>query len=267
MSQGFFLDLSSGVVVCFVAGHPEIGSDAMSWLYICPHCNARLNPNKTLILLAEHEERRMLVGFHPEPGNYEIYFPPDAELEEGQFWDFFCPVCQVNLAIPENDRMCAVLMLEPGVSRRVGFSRVAGEHATEIVYDQELEHRYRENTEAYGRRLIPIKSSGAERRDQDESQEGEAGDNEEPSRNDGVSTEGGSGHGGVGVSNAGVSNASQVESGADKPRMGAVASGEVDTDSEKTEELKSVEYQDVEGLDKTREEEVVELDPQDPPSP
>jgi len=233
----------------------------MSWLYICPHCNARLNPNKTLILLAEHEERRMLVGFHPEPGNYEIYFPPDTDLKEGQFWDFFCPVCGVNLAIPENDRMCAVLMLEPGVSRRVVFSRVAGEHATEIVYDQELEHRYRENTEAYWRRLIPIKSSGAERPDQDESQAGEAGDNE-TSRNDGVATEGGSGHGGVGVSRT-----SQVENGASKPRMGAIASGEVDTNSEKTEELKNVEYQDVEDVDKTREEEVVELDLQDPPSP
>lgn len=129
----------------------------MSWLYICPHCNALLNPNKTLILLAEHDKRRMLVGFHPEPGNYEIYFPADANLDEGQVWSFFCPVCRTDLKTTENDRMCAVLMFEPQVSRRVLFSRVAGEHATYVMYDSELEHRYGKNAVQEGPRIVPIR--------------------------------------------------------------------------------------------------------------
>ncbi len=132
----------------------------MSWIYVCPFCNERLNPNKTLILLAEHDSRRMLVGFHPEPGNYEIYFPADAGLEEGQSWDFFCPVCRSDLKTDEDEKMCAVTMLEPDLSRRVLFSRVAGEHATYVIYDRELEHRYGKDAEGYGYRQVPIRRDG-----------------------------------------------------------------------------------------------------------
>lgn len=141
----------------------------MSWLYICPYCNARLNPNQTLILLAEHDSLRILVGFHPEPGNYEIYFPADAGLKQGQVWDFFCPVCRADLKIGEDEKMCAVTMLEPEVSRRVLFSRVAGEHATYVIYDQELEHRYGKDAQGYGHRQARI------RREQEKGRHGEPG--------------------------------------------------------------------------------------------
>lgn len=132
----------------------------MNWLYICPYCNERLNPNQTLILLAEYESRRMLVGFHPEPGNYEIYFPSDANLQDGQVWKFFCPVCRADLRTAEENRLCAVIMLEPTVSRRVVFSRVAGERDTSILYDQELEHRYSKADVEQEHVRVPIRRDG-----------------------------------------------------------------------------------------------------------
>jgi hypothetical protein len=116
-----------------------------------------LNPNQTLILLAEHDDKRILVGFHPEPGNYEVYFPPGSELSEGQIWSFFCPVCRKDLKTAEDDNLCAVLMLEPTISRRVLFSRVAGEQATYVLYDSEIEHRHGKNSVAYQHRLVPIR--------------------------------------------------------------------------------------------------------------
>ena len=69
----------------------------MSWSYACPWCGAMLNPDKTIILTAAQGDRRVLIGFHPEPGNYELFLPPDVTIEEGDHWDFFCPVCRENL--------------------------------------------------------------------------------------------------------------------------------------------------------------------------
>ena len=50
----------------------------MRWTYFCPHCDAGLNPDETIILVAEHDKLRSLIGLHPQPGNYQAYFPPGS---------------------------------------------------------------------------------------------------------------------------------------------------------------------------------------------
>ena len=56
----------------------------MRWTYSCPHCQAMLNPDETVVLIGECGPHRILIGFHPEPGNYRAYFPPEFELQEGR---------------------------------------------------------------------------------------------------------------------------------------------------------------------------------------
>ena len=53
-----------------------------------------LNPDETIILLGEFEGRRMLVGFHPQPGNYQVYLPPGCDMVAGSRWQLSCPVCR-----------------------------------------------------------------------------------------------------------------------------------------------------------------------------
>ena len=48
----------------------------MRWSYFCPHCDAGLNPDETIILVGEHADHRILVGLHPQPGDYQAYLPP-----------------------------------------------------------------------------------------------------------------------------------------------------------------------------------------------
>ncbi len=69
----------------------------MRWTYACPHCEAMLNPDETVVLIGECGPHRILIGFHPEPGNYRAFFPPEFELQEGSMWDFSCPVCDRSL--------------------------------------------------------------------------------------------------------------------------------------------------------------------------
>jgi hypothetical protein len=145
----------------------------MSWVYVCPKCRGLLNPDQTLILLGENRGRRMLVGFHPEPGNYEIYFPEQAVLEEGDAWDFFCPICQADLVTEENENLCAVTMLEGNMSRRVMFSRIYGEQATYVMYDRQLEHRHGTHAETYVQHLAPIRTTEQEQEKEKEEEEKE----------------------------------------------------------------------------------------------
>ncbi len=70
----------------------------MSWQYGCPQCGAMLNPEKAVILTLKYGDVHALVGMHPQPGKYEVHLPPGVDCVSGTSWDFYCPVCQANLA-------------------------------------------------------------------------------------------------------------------------------------------------------------------------
>jgi hypothetical protein len=114
----------------------------MRWTYQCPHCKTLLNPQDAIILLAHRDEQRLLVGLHPEPGNYRIFFPPGAELRDGQTWDFACPACRAELRDPHNDTMCTIDLEEELEIKHVCFSRIAGQQATYVVQDRAVKEVY-----------------------------------------------------------------------------------------------------------------------------
>lgn len=129
----------------------------MSWTYSCPKCEANLNPDQTIILTAAHGERKILIGFHPQPGNYQIHLPPGVTVEEGSRWDFFCPVCQQSLVSDQSEDLCALQMLEEGSQHQVLFSRIAGEKVTFVVADRRVEAQYGAHADHYIRHLVHLK--------------------------------------------------------------------------------------------------------------
>ena len=108
----------------------------MSWEYRCSKCGSMLNPGNMVTLVAINGGAQMLVGFHPDPGNYDLYKPPEAEFEQGDAWDFFCPVCHTNLKSDTHENLCELIQIEEGVHKRLFFSRIAGERATYVVRDE-----------------------------------------------------------------------------------------------------------------------------------
>jgi hypothetical protein len=92
-----------------------------------------LNPDETVVLIGECGPHRILIGFHPEPGNYRAYFPPEFELQEGSTWDFSCPVCDRGLVSEAAPDLCALDMASQGVRHRLYFSRTAGDQATFLI--------------------------------------------------------------------------------------------------------------------------------------
>ena len=105
------------------------------WRYCCPACGSQLNPAGVVTLVGVRGGAQMLLGFHPEPGNYELFAPPEARFESGDRWEFYCPVCRANLRAQSHENLCEIVQIEGGTRKRLYFSRVAGERATGGVRD------------------------------------------------------------------------------------------------------------------------------------
>lgn len=121
----------------------------MSWEYSCPHCEGMLNPGCAIIMTASNEDKRVLIGMHPQPGKYEVYLPPKVNCEEGTKWDFHCPLCQEDLATEEEPDLCELELHVEDDTLRILFSRVAGEHATFVLHEDALREKHGEDTKKY----------------------------------------------------------------------------------------------------------------------
>jgi len=129
----------------------------VSWTYSCPSCQAMLNPRDSIVLVGEIGEHRVLVGFHPQPGNYEVYLPPGVDVLPGSRWRFRCPVCHADLAAEAGSDLCALILHAAGRRTRVLFSRVAGHQATFIVGDEQVEEHHGRDADLYRTALAHMK--------------------------------------------------------------------------------------------------------------
>jgi len=105
----------------------------MRWTYSCPQCGGILNPGESVVLIAVHGSTRVLMGFHPAPGNYRASVPPGVEIEPGEVWDFSCPLCHASLVSYVDRGLCAIDLHAEGGKHRVYFTRTAGQRATFVV--------------------------------------------------------------------------------------------------------------------------------------
>lgn len=105
----------------------------MSRTYTCAACKAVLNPEHAVILRATDEGRQMLLGLHPEPGNYELYIPDGSELPPGSVWRLSCPVCDAELRLGPNGDLCLLHIEEQGEAKELWFSRKVGQRLTFVV--------------------------------------------------------------------------------------------------------------------------------------
>ena len=126
----------------------------MSWSYRCPKCHVMLNPRQSIILVASREEQRFLIGLHPQPGNYEVYLPPEAKVEAGSRWDFYCPACQGRLISEEDEDLCVLERVTGEALEQILFSRVSGEHVTFVVAQRKIIERFGEQADLYLPRLV-----------------------------------------------------------------------------------------------------------------
>ena len=127
----------------------------MRWNYSCPHCAGILSREDSIMLIATHGEDRIIIGFHPAPGNYEISLPPGYVIEEGSRWEFFCPLCHESLVSDVSEELCCLVMVTKDMRHRVYFSRTAGDHATFVISAEGIE-RHGEHAERHSLEILEL---------------------------------------------------------------------------------------------------------------
>ena len=110
--------------------------------YLCPKCKSYLNIGQKIVLSVKVKDKQEgLILFEKELGNYEIKKHDIIEYKKGDMLGFYCPICHENLASEDvNSNLAKIIMSdEKGKEFEIVFSKIAGEHATYKLKDNEVE--------------------------------------------------------------------------------------------------------------------------------
>jgi len=100
--------------------------------FLCPKCKGHLRVGDYIIFKVKNAEKKdALILLSPQIGNYTSIKHPTFEFKEGEFLEFYCPLCNASLKSDIHKNLALVLMKdEEEKSFAVYFSQVAGEHST-----------------------------------------------------------------------------------------------------------------------------------------
>lgn len=109
--------------------------------FICPKCKGYLNVDESIVLSAETKTgAKGLIHFNPEIGNYIIKKNANFAIEEGEKYDFFCPLCQKKLAADIHDNLSHIIMIDKDQKEyQILFSKIAGEKSTYKIVGESFE--------------------------------------------------------------------------------------------------------------------------------
>lgn len=107
--------------------------------YFCPECKGILNPTQGITLLGQREKQRGLFVFDPQPGVYDYRIDTTLKIDPGEVWDFFCPICHVDLKTHFDSRLSHLRLSDEGAEFVVLFSKVANERATFLLSPERIE--------------------------------------------------------------------------------------------------------------------------------
>lgn len=113
--------------------------------YKCPECSAGLSTHKVVLLVGENDKKRSLFVFDARPGKYDFVVVDDVEVAPGSLWTFYCPVCWGDLTTGYNKRLARLEAVDENGTKRVVFSKVAGEQSTFVLGGEELEAHGRDS--------------------------------------------------------------------------------------------------------------------------
>ena len=114
--------------------------------FLCPKCRSFLNVEDNLIFAVKAENGKTgLVALSPELGNYTVRANPHFNIEEGKKYEFYCPVCNTELASEVNENLTHLHMIdEQSNEYEVMFSKIAGEKSTYTLIGENVK-MYGEN--------------------------------------------------------------------------------------------------------------------------
>lgn len=118
--------------------------------YMCPKCKGHLRTGDQIILTVKKKGwSGGLILMHPELGNYTFDNHPSFKFEEGEHFDFYCPICMAKLSSKKHENLCMILMRdENNQIFEVLFSRIKGEKSTYQIIGESID-RFGRDSDMY----------------------------------------------------------------------------------------------------------------------
>jgi len=111
----------------------------MYYDYFCPICRGMLRVGDKLVFSARTKEHQKgLIFLSPELGDYTIEHHPSFDIQEGEVYLFYCPICHAKLNHRENEKLVKIFMIDENATEyEIIFSGIAGEKCTYRMRDKE----------------------------------------------------------------------------------------------------------------------------------
>ena len=109
--------------------------------FLCHKCKGHLRIGDQIILTVKNKSwSGGLILMHPELGNYKFENHPSFKFEDGERFDFYCPICLAKLTSKHHKDLIMILMKdEKGQAFEVLFSRIKGEKSTYRIIGESLD--------------------------------------------------------------------------------------------------------------------------------
>jgi hypothetical protein len=114
--------------------------------FICPKCQGYLSVgNRVIFTIKKKNWSGGIVMLSPVLGEYTFTTNPTVQVEEGEEYDFYCPICQHDLSVVGHDKMARVIMREDNEEFFIVFSKKKGEKCTYKLSESKLESYFGEH--------------------------------------------------------------------------------------------------------------------------
>jgi len=119
--------------------------------FLCPHCRSFLNINEDVILLIKKPQwEGGLIMFSPELGNYTFKNHSSFRIDEGEHFEFLCPVCHLSLTSNIDENLAGVIMRDENHEEsQILFSRAKGEQSTYQILKDHSVRTYGDHAQKY----------------------------------------------------------------------------------------------------------------------
>jgi len=109
--------------------------------YLCPQCSGHLKVGESVVFSTRSKKGETgLILLSPKLGHYEVINHPSFDFKEGDYVEFFCPLCHVQLTSEKNENLAKVLMIDDDLQEsEILFSKIAGEKCTYKIVDGNVE--------------------------------------------------------------------------------------------------------------------------------
>lgn len=119
--------------------------------FLCPKCRGYLSvDDKVIFTIKKKGWAGGLLLLSSKLGEYTYLIHPSYSIEQGEQFDFLCPICHFDFSVEGTSSMAKVLMREDDKNEFfIVFSRKEGERFTYKLSERKVEKSYGEHSNLY----------------------------------------------------------------------------------------------------------------------